>query len=254
MICIKINRNTLPIYIGILREMGLAKQPVYDKWFSLNPEVFLFVDRAGKEVTWDTCSGQRNVYDSATQLGEILQVLNEPLPPTPPKIHGYDMVYIKGDYHVKFGCASICIQLLGDVIKQYDGRRITSITLDSGKTISDEQIKSILKYVDYIDDKIITGTTPPEISCDQASEPQDIHNIAKMYVPEHSDLFSVSKAQNDIGTNYRFLSYGEILITGDQYRISGYSSGWTNTNMIGKAVGDTTVDGSTRFIYRRKIS
>lgn len=95
-------------------------------------------------------------YKASTQLGDIIRMLETPYVSEikPPVIHGYDAEYTKNDSVIKFGCASIGIQLLRSAYKLLSpyvenggNRTVSSITLNSGRTLTMEQIDQILKHV-----------------------------------------------------------------------------------------------------------
>ncbi len=94
------------------------------------------------------------LFDAATQMGEIIRILETPIGPTAPKIHGYEATVDK-DY-VIFGCAKISRMMLEEVRKVIEpnwcgNRKIDSVTLDSGKTLTKAQIAEILDYVKAMD-------------------------------------------------------------------------------------------------------
>lgn len=125
------------------------------------------------------CAKDRPVYSAATQMGEIVRLLSTPVvppmppPPTPPEIHGYKAVYTAGAPTVDFGCAKLGKNLLRDAAKlmgcviNSDGsvmrdagivpeqgcnRAVDSIVLSSGKTLSRENVRTILDYIAAVEE------------------------------------------------------------------------------------------------------
>ena len=103
------------------------------------------------------------VLSAATQMGEIVRLLSTPfVPPKPPApvgptIHGYTGTYKSGDFTVKFGCAEISMTLVNDIVDLYKrvwkgNRKLASITLDSGKTLTIAQLQSIQDYVRAVEE------------------------------------------------------------------------------------------------------
>lgn len=98
-------------------------------------------------------------YDVGTQLREIVQLLaTPPKPPAPvgPHLHGYTGVYRKDTSYVTFGCANLCTGLLHRVLALNEAgitgnRKVASVTLDSGKTLTLKQIEETLAYVAAVD-------------------------------------------------------------------------------------------------------
>ena len=96
-------------------------------------------------------------------MGEIVRLLSTPfVPPKPPApvgptIHGYTGTYKSGDFTVKFGCAEISMTLVNDIVDLYKrvwkgNRKLASITLDSGKTLTIAQLQSIQDYVRAVEE------------------------------------------------------------------------------------------------------
>lgn len=99
-------------------------------------------------------------FDGATDFKKIEAILKMPSQPVivAPSINGYTAKYEKGERTVKFGCAKIAIELFDDakdiMNAAYNGNRMVSkIVLDSGVTITREEVEKTLKYVSEIDTK-----------------------------------------------------------------------------------------------------
>lgn len=74
-----------------------------------------------------------------------------------PKINGYNGEFLKSDNIIKYGCAKINIEGIRHLISAQinfnatgSNRNIALITLSSGVTITIEQIKQIIDYIDSI--------------------------------------------------------------------------------------------------------
>lgn len=93
-------------------------------------------------------------YDAATQFGEILRLLTTPVKPEvkAPEIHGYKAKYTRNDQTVAYGCAEISLELFRDIALDHGlgNRQIASVTLDSGKTITRDQAKAVLIYINHV--------------------------------------------------------------------------------------------------------
>ena len=133
-------------YIYIYRETGCLNS---------------FTNKPGMYHDYSTpCKGSP-VYSASTQFGEIVRLLSTPVkPPAPvgPTIHSYTGTYKSGDFTVKFGCAEISTTLVNDIVDLFykrvwkGNRKLASITLDSGKTLTIAQLQSIQDYVRAVEE------------------------------------------------------------------------------------------------------
>ncbi len=145
------------------------------KWIGDNePKLFTWADittimvlrdsnRDGKANTLYTGSGTAGypTYDAATQMGEIIRLLETPVVPplVKPTIHGYEAVYFAGQDTITFGCAQISVNLLecakAVMEKEQPGNRgVVAITLSSGKVLNSPQIVTILDYIRAINERV----------------------------------------------------------------------------------------------------
>lgn len=69
-----------------------------------------------------------------------------------PELYGHKMATYQNDGLVAFDCAKISLDLIKDIVKNYNGNRsVSKIVLDSGKEITKEQAKGILDYVEFVE-------------------------------------------------------------------------------------------------------
>lgn len=100
---------------------------------------------------------KKNYENILKPCGSILRgnvPLNHPDLKLKPKltIHGYDLKpYNKTDGLVCFGCAEISVELLKRLRNTSNvkggNRKVASVSLDSGKVLTIEQINEILNYI-----------------------------------------------------------------------------------------------------------
>ena len=93
-------------------------------------------------------------YDAVKDLQKIMEFVETPSMPLP-VVNNYTMSeYKSGHTSVVFGCAHISIRLLRGVLKlmeeEFTGnRQLDKIVLNSGVTLTKDDVKNILKYVDF---------------------------------------------------------------------------------------------------------
>lgn len=97
------------------------------------------------------------LFDAAKDFAKINEILSARAKPTmaAPKVNGYVMEYKKGDLIATFGCAKISTSFIRDVSRMmaedYKGnRKLDKIVLDSGVTLSKDDVSNIVKYVDFV--------------------------------------------------------------------------------------------------------
>ncbi len=122
------------------------------------------------------------ILNARTDLGLLMDLLAAHPTPKAPVIHGYAAEYVKDSPTIQFGCATLSIEMLSQaaramgmmrihgklaVLSGGGNRFVISIILDSGKTLSKDQVAAILSYVDQVNGK--PGPSTNRINIDAKS-------------------------------------------------------------------------------------
>jgi hypothetical protein len=96
------------------------------------------------------------LIDAVKDLPKIMEILLPKPEMEAPKVNGYVMEYKKNDLVATFGCAKISISFLLDVSRMmaedYEGnRKLDKIVLDSGVTLTKDDVKNILDYRKFVE-------------------------------------------------------------------------------------------------------
>lgn len=113
-------------------------------------------DFKSKSVSWDRIVfASKNAYDSTTQLGEIIKLLDKPVP-VAPEIQGAKVLFRKGQESITIGYGNISIPLLRTIRNVMNTKwenlncKLTGIIMNGGNPLSLTNIQALLTYVDEV--------------------------------------------------------------------------------------------------------